>query len=97
MIASEPPPRVSGASREIAPPEERAGRGHEPQEPGAPGRKAVVAKQLSGCLQRQISREPFEEPALRDLEPRDEERPDQPRRGPHERGVEEDAPEELEP
>ena len=88
--------RLGGEPRDGAA-DERAERGDEPQEPRTPGRGLRIEDELPGGLERQVPREPLEEHPLHDLEPRHEERPDEPRRRPDERRVQEHSPEDLEP
>ena len=61
MIASAPPPRVSGASREIAPPTSAPAAGISQRSHGRNGVGARVDEDLARRLERQVPGEPLEE------------------------------------
>ena len=99
MMASLPPPRVSGASHvEISAGEERPDRGDEQSSQGgtaarSPSRRGCARRsRAAGRTRSSASRHD----ALHGLDAGEEERPEQPRGGADERGVEQDAAEDLE-
>ena len=94
IIASPPPPRVSGASSEMMPLASAPTRGQQGQQPraevGEVGR--LGEERLAGRAQRTVAAEILEDQALHDLERGEERGAHQPGRDADDRGVEQHPP-----